>query len=129
LNFRQALSGDAEHHGDRLELGDDNQRRLVVRQRGSRRSQRMDNVADVEQSETDYAVERGDKRGIAELSLGVLNCRLIALDLRDKLGDRGLLVGDLLERDRILFGEGRKARQVLSAFFMCVSSWARVASA
>jgi hypothetical protein len=45
--------------------------------------------------------------------LAFLDGGLIALDLRDKLGDRGLLVGDLLKRHRVLFGEVRVAREVL----------------
>ena len=59
----------------------------------------MNDVANVEQAESSDNVEWGNQRGIAELSLGIFDGRLVNFDLRVEFLDRGLLVVELLMRD------------------------------
>ena len=77
----------------------------------------MDDVANVEQAESGDTVERGNQRGIAELSLGIFDGRLVAFDLRVEFLDRGLLVVELLMCDGILVGETSCTAPDLAAHF------------
>ena len=67
-----------------------------------REGRRLDDVADIEQADPGDAVERGDQRGIAQLSLGVFDGGFIVLDLRGELIHGRLLIVAHLARGGIL---------------------------
>ena len=78
----------------------------------ARRVGRMHDVAGVDEAKARFSRERRTDCRIADLRLGVVDRRLVALDLRDELIDRRLLRVELLARNRVLLGEGGIALQV-----------------
>ena len=77
----------------------------------------MNDVADIEQTNSGDAVEWSHQFGIAQLGLGIFDRRLIGFDNRLFLSDHRLLRGDLLLRRKSLFLQRNIAAEVDSPIF------------
>src|ERR1700704_6387199 len=103
-HIEQALLRQRENDRRRSNLGDDGQR---VRIAGA------DDVAAVELSQPDPAIDRGYDRGVAELNAGSLDRGLVGVDGGLELVDLGLLLIDRLLRNGLALHQRLRAGEVL----------------
>src|SRR5882672_983586 len=89
----QAVLRDGEHHGDRLELGDDDQAVGVAR---------PDDVARIDEAQAQAAPDRRSDGGVDELQLRIVDLALVEFHRALVLAHQRLLGVDLLLGDRIL---------------------------
>ena len=97
-----------------LRQGEDGHGRLDLREHRNRHLiGGMDDVAGIDLAEADIAVDGGDDRRVAELSLGAFDRGLVGQDGCLEVVDLGLLLIDRLLRARTLDHQRREAVEVL----------------
>ena len=103
VDQRHVLFRRREHHGDRLQLHDRHDAVLIGV---------VHDVARIDQAEPGSSRQRRLDDRVAELGLGIVDRRLIALDLGGQLIDHRLLRVDLLLGGVILLGQAERAVEV-----------------
>ena len=92
-----------EHDADRLHLRQNHDAGRVAW---------LDQVADLDLQDAGHAIEGRPQRRIVQLRLVAFDHSLIGLHGGRILGNQKLLVGDLLDRDRVLSAKRLKAREI-----------------
>ncbi len=91
VDVRQILLGQREQHGDRLHLGDDDDAGVG----------RAHEIADIDHAHAGAPADRRYDAGVAEDGAGVLDRRVVRLDLRLELRDERALRVDRLGGDDV----------------------------